>query len=150
MSGPNANVSPWTALIVVPLGIGAFIWYGSTTSLNHTPTVSNVYAAPPPPAAAPKPACAPSDFTLSKVTYEPTYGSVRIKGIIRHACPVAAGVQLKWTAYNKDGSVAFVNNFWPASTVNIQAGTDYAFQTINSGSPQIARYEVAPVDVHVW
>ena len=95
-----------------------------------------------------KSACMPSDFEISKVTYTSARGHPRINGVVQHSCPEATAVQLKWTAYNADGTIAFSKDFWPAGTSNIQPGAPYPF-TFGTSPPEGARYDVAPINTRV-
>ena len=133
----------------------AFVALAAMNKEHRKPDPSDQLAAerepaPKPTMTTPTKSCGPEAFSLSKITYEPLREHVTITGLVRHACPYAAGVQLKWTAYNKDGTVAFSEDFWPASVVNIQPDTPYAFEMMHAGSPAIVRYEVAPSGTRVW
>lgn len=143
------NVSPGVAALVVLASLGATVWYASTSSIASSPHTS-VGAAPAAPYTPPQPTCAPSDFALSKITYSSSYGYLKVRGVLQNSCVTAAGVQLQWTAYNKDGTVAFTDKFWPGSTVNMQPGVATPFETSNKGSPQIVRHDLIAIDTHVW
>lgn len=78
------------------------------------------------------------------------YDTSKLTGIVTSHCASAAGVELKWTAYNADGSVAFSTNFWPASTTNIPPHSNYAFEMMDAAPRGKWTYDVEPVDVHVW
>lgn len=94
--------------------------------------------------------CAPADFQVEKLKAVIEYEHARLTGTVRHSCPVAIGVELKWTAYNADGSVAFSNTFFPAHTTNIPPNTAYPFETINSAPRGKWQYNVEPVRVYSW
>jgi hypothetical protein len=59
-------------------------------------------------------------------------------------------VELKWTAFNADGTVAFSSEFWPASTTNIPPHTDYAFEMMNAAPRGKWTYQVSPISTSVW
>lgn len=94
--------------------------------------------------------CGPANFTVSKLNARQERDYARLTGIVSHNCPTAAGVELKWTAYNSDGSVAFSDNFYPASTTNIPANTDYPFETMNRAPVGKWTYRVAPISIQKW
>jgi hypothetical protein len=97
------------------------------------------------------PTCDGSQFELSNLTMDRSSGYLTLRGVIRHSCSMALGPQMKWTAYNKDGTVGFTTDFWPAGTVNIQPLTDYPFETVHQASPQIVdRLDVTLVGAHLW
>ena len=94
--------------------------------------------------------CGVEQATVMKpvVTVGNTYAT--LTGIVRQMCPTAVGVEVKWTAYNSDGTVAFSENFWPASTTNIPPNTDYPFEMMNSAPRGKWTYTVAPISVYTW
>ena len=101
-------------------------------------------------ATAHKPTCGPANVSLSKLRTVTEHRYVTLTGLVRHNCLTAVGVQLKWTAYNPDGSIAFTDNFWPASVLNIQANTDYPFEKINPAPPGNWKYTVEAVGIDHW
>jgi hypothetical protein len=94
--------------------------------------------------------CAPADFSLSKVREITKYDEATLTGVITNHCSSSAGVRLKWTAYNGDGSVAFSTDFWPASTTNIAPGSQYAFQMMYPSPRGRWTYHVEPEGVSIW
>lgn len=94
--------------------------------------------------------CTAADFSLSKLKANAEYEVAKLTGIVTSHCASAAGVQLKWTAFNSDGTVAFSEDFWPASTTNIPPRTDYAFEMMNSAPRGKWTYRVEPIGVNVW
>jgi hypothetical protein len=97
------------------------------------------------------PSCTAANFTITKqhATYD-SYGYAHLTGVVRHNCPTAAGVRLKWTALNADGTVAFSDDFFPASTTNIPPNTDFAFETMNHAPQGKWTYQIEPIAVQVW
>lgn len=95
-------------------------------------------------------ACNADDFSLSKVKGSTEYEEAKLTGILTNHCASAVGVQLKWTAFNSDGTVAFSNDFWPASTTNIPPNTDYPFEMMNSAPRGKWTYRVEPIKVNTW
>ncbi|HVA79839.1 MAG TPA: hypothetical protein VNF29_02830 [Candidatus Binataceae bacterium] len=75
---------------------------------------------------------------------------MRLTGIITNGCANAAGPELKWTVYNSDGTVAFSQDFWPASTVNIAPRTNYPFEYPHAAPRGRWSYEVRVVSVDQW
>lgn len=94
--------------------------------------------------------CSASDFTLTKTKAVTEYDSARLTGIITSHCATSAGVQLKWTAFNADGSVAFSSDFWPAKTTNIPPRSDYPFEMIESAPRGKWTFNVEPIKVTSW
>ena len=97
-----------------------------------------------------EPSCSASQFKVSKLKSMIRRSSVWLTGIVENGCAVAAGVKLKWTVYFADGSVAFSDEFWPASTINIRAKSTYAFETLNEAPREKIRFKVEPINVRVW
>jgi hypothetical protein len=94
--------------------------------------------------------CTAADFSLSKLKANREYDEARLTGIVTSQCASAAGVQLKWTAFNTDGTVAFSSNFWPASTTNIPPRSDYAFEMMDTAPRGRWTFSVEPIAVNVW
>lgn len=94
--------------------------------------------------------CTVADFSLSKTKANTEYEEAKLTGIVTSHCASAAGVQLKWTAFNSDGTVAFSSDFWPASTTNIPPHTDYPFEMMESAPRGKWTYQVEPIKVNVW
>jgi DNA-directed RNA polymerase subunit RPC12/RpoP len=78
------------------------------------------------------------------------YGYAKLTGTVRNTCAISAGVELKWTAMNKDGSIAFSDDFFPAHTTNIAPGADYSFETSNHAPKGRWRYTIEPIRVYRW
>jgi hypothetical protein len=96
------------------------------------------------------PACIPSDFTITDVTFEPERGRLHLRGIVHNGCRSAAGVKLRWTAYAPGDSVAFTDEFWPGVTTNIQPGGALPFETWHRSLSAIARDALTPMQVERW
>lgn len=96
------------------------------------------------------PACAPSQFIISKLNATVRYNYATLTGIVANNCSSARGVELKWTAFNEDGSVAFSSEFWPASTTNIPAGASYPFETSNRAPRGKWTFTVEAINVQTW
>lgn len=95
-------------------------------------------------------ACTAADFSLSKTKATTEYDVARLTGIITSHCASAVGVQLKWTAFNADGTVAFSTDFWPASTTNIPPRSEYPFEMMDTAPRGRWTYRVEPINVTVW
>lgn len=95
-------------------------------------------------------ACAPSNFLITKEKATERGGYATLTGIVRNNCDQAKGIRLKWTAYNKDGSVAFSDTFWPASTTNIPPHSDYPFETMNKAPRGPWTFVVVPEALEDW
>lgn len=94
--------------------------------------------------------CSASNVTVSNLKATIDDGFARITGMVRHNCKSSAGVELIWTAFNSDGSIAFSDRFWPASTVNIPSDTDYPFDTMNKAPKGKWTYRVQPAATNIW
>jgi hypothetical protein len=99
--------------------------------------------------AAPRP-CTVADFSVSKTRASTESDEATLTGIITSRCASSAGVQLKWTAFYADGTVAFSNDSWPASTTNIPPNSVYPFEMMNSAPRGKWTYRVEPIKVNVW
>ena len=88
---------------------------------------------------------------LSKIKSVSDDGYARLTGVVRNNCSISAGIQLKWTAFNKDGSVAFSQDFWPAHTTNIAPSSDYPFEMMNSAPRGSGwKFDVTPISITSW
>jgi hypothetical protein len=87
---------------------------------------------------------------LTKTKVRTEYDYATLTGIVTNHCTSAVGVQLKWTAFNSDGTIAFSEDFWPASTTNIPPQTDYAFEMMASAPRGRWTYTVEPISINVW
>jgi hypothetical protein len=94
--------------------------------------------------------CTAADFSLSKEKATEGDDEATLTGVITSRCSAAAGVQLKWTAFNTDGTVAFSSDFWPASTTNIPPKSDYPFEMMNAAPRGKWTYTVEPISTNVW
>lgn len=132
------------AAIIAVIGVLGVIGAGlqDTTSISNRSSYSGVRGR--------VSNCGPESFAVSKLKAWTEYDYAHLTGIVRHNCSSAVGVQLKWTAFNADGTVAFANNFWPASTTNIPPNTDYAFEMMNAAPRSKWRYTVEPVGIYSW
>lgn len=69
--------------------------------------------------------CDLSQVKISNVRTWHEMGYARITGILRHSCAGSIGIELKWTGFYADKSVAFTYPRWPNGTSNIPANTDF-------------------------
>lgn len=95
-------------------------------------------------------ACSASDVQVSKFTTRRQGNFVYATGVLRHDCAGAQGVELTWTGYFSDGSVAFSRSFWPNSTSNIPPGVEFPFETMNSVRIPIERSTISVKSVRAW
>lgn len=104
------------------------------------------------PAIAQRQGCQPSDFAISHVRthWHITGGALTLAGVITNNCAVPAGPELIWTGYYADGSVAFTDEFWPASTVNIAPHQSYHFHDIQLFQPHKWKYTLSVAHVQRW
>jgi hypothetical protein len=128
--------------VVLTLGYYAWQWSNHAGSDVSSDAIEQVQAK--------AQSCTAADFSLSKTKAAVEYDEAKLTGIVTSHCASAAGVRLKWTAFNPDGTVAFSSDFWPASTTNIPPHTDYAFEMMNSAPRGKWTYRVVPISVDVW
>jgi hypothetical protein len=114
----------------------------ASSSTSHAPSQSNISAN--------SPSCTADNFSLTKTKVRTEYDYATLTGIVTNHCTSAVGVQLKWTAFNSDGTIAFSEDFWPASTTNIPPQTDYAFEMMASAPRGRWTYTVEPISINVW
>jgi DNA-directed RNA polymerase subunit RPC12/RpoP len=94
--------------------------------------------------------CPPGKFLVVNHRAVSDSGYAKLTGLVKNTCAVSAGVRLKWTALNSDGTVAFSDDFFPAHTTNIAPGAEYPFETSNHAPPGRWTYTVEPVEVLHW
>ena len=96
--------------------------------------------------------CEASDFVISHVrtSWETDPGAVTLTAVVTNNCSESAGPELAWTAYYSDGSVAFSDQFWPASAVNIAPHKSYPFQEIYLARPHRLKYTLNVASVNQW
>jgi hypothetical protein len=128
-------------LVFVAIGILA-VMSGSSHGDATASTQSGVGAT--------QPSCTAADFSVSKVRENTEYEYAKLTGIVTCHCIAAAGVQLKWTAFNADGTVAFSDDFWPAGTTITPPNTRYAFETMNMAPRGNWTYRVESIGVNTW
>lgn len=145
--GPMSTSRKIFILIVVAVGL---VWLNRALQGRPTPATSASSA----PSALHQETsgtpCTAADFSISKARAMTEYDEATLTGVVTNHCKSSAGIRLKWTAYNSDGTVAFSNDFWPASTTNIAPGRDYPFQMMNTAPRGKWTYEVEPVSVDIW
>jgi hypothetical protein len=101
-------------------------------------------------AAAEPESCDAASFSVDKLHGTTERGYLRVTGIVHNDCDEPMGVQLKWTGYFADGSIAFSENFWPASTTNIHARSGYPFEAIHRAPEGESRYRIEPIRARSW
>lgn len=94
--------------------------------------------------------CTTADFEVGKLKAYRLRNYAHLTGIVTNRCLQSAGVELKWTAYYEDGSVAFSETFWPNSITNIPSHSNFPFENMHEISAGKWKYDVVPVSVHVW
>jgi hypothetical protein len=77
-------------------------------------------------------------------------GHVQITGKVEHTCAGAVGVQLKWTVFYADGSVAFSQDFWAARTSNIPANSEFYFDHSGDIAAKPDTWTLTADSVKVW
>jgi hypothetical protein len=116
-----------------------------SNAVKNSLSSSTVAAAPAEPQS-----CTAADFSVSKTKAVTEYDEAKLTGVVTNHCASSAGIRLKWTAYNSDGTVAFSNDFWPASTSNIPPHSDYSFEMMDTAPRGKWTYTVQPVSVDIW
>ena len=94
--------------------------------------------------------CDLSQVKISNVRTWHERGYARITGILRHSCAGAIGVELKWTGFYADKSVAFSYARWPNGTSNIPANTDFPFQDLQNSSVPPENHTIVPTNIRIW
>lgn len=96
-------------------------------------------------------ACAPSDFSVKQASWHRENSEfVRIVGELTSNCSEPAGVQLQAAFRDKDGKVVTTDEFWPASTRNIAAHTEYPFSMLTRVGAQAATLNVLILEARRW
>jgi hypothetical protein len=94
--------------------------------------------------------CGTSDFTFHELRAQPAgYGFTRITGRISNNCAEAKGAQIKITTYNRAGDIISDNDFWPASTDNIPANSEFPFEWLHT-KVVFAKFTVTIISVKSW
>jgi hypothetical protein len=73
-----------------------------------------------------------------------------ITGVIHNGCSTSIGVQLNETAKYANGDVAYTDKFWPASTINIPAGSDYSFDQMERAPQDPITSSTSVESVNKW
>ena len=94
--------------------------------------------------------CTIDNVELSKITVEDKKNYIHLRGIIKHSCKGAIGIELKWDSKYKDGSVAFAKKFWPNSVQNIPANTEFPFESRNPSKIPTETNSVGVVSITSW
>jgi hypothetical protein len=96
--------------------------------------------------------CEIGDFVIShvKTSWATNPGALTLTAVVTNNCADAAGPELTWTAYYGDGSVAFADQFWPASTVNIAPRQSFHFQDMEVAQPHRWKYTLQVAAVRQW
>lgn len=71
--------------------------------------------------------------------------------VLTNSCSEPVGVQLKIIGLDSKGTTIAVNDFWPASVINIPPG-DYAFSldTKLDYDPRLKRFRLEVISVENW
>ena len=94
--------------------------------------------------------CTIANVELTKITVQNENNYIYLRGIMKHSCKGAIGIELKWDSKYKDGSVAFVRKFWPNSVQNIPANTEFPFETLNPSKIPTETNSVGVVSITSW
>jgi hypothetical protein len=94
--------------------------------------------------------CSINNIVIKKPNFRYSGDYAYVTGILNQSCKGAIGVELKWTAFYKDGSVAFSQTFWPNSISNIPANTDFPFEFMNSSKIPPASYTIIVNGARIW
>ena len=77
------------------------------------------------------------------------YGNMQIIGELKNNHIISVGVQLQATAYDKQGKIIDVQEFWPASIRNIPAGDVYPYKYYFNVK-EVYRATIRVIEVRVW
>lgn len=94
--------------------------------------------------------CSLSSISVDHLRFWYDDGYSNVTGIITQNCSMAIGVELRFTGYFSDGSVAFTEGFWPNATSNIPSGTSMPFEGLNDAAIKPSRYTITVADTHQW
>jgi hypothetical protein len=94
--------------------------------------------------------CTTDNVEISKLTVEDKDNFIYLRGIVKHNCKGAIGIELKWDSKYKDGSVAFSRKFWPNSVQNIPSNTEFPFETMSTSKIPTETNSVGVVRVRAW
>ena len=94
--------------------------------------------------------CKTDNVKISNLTVEEVNNFIYLRGIIKHTCKGAVGIELKWDSKYKDGNVAFSRKFWPNSVQNIPPNTEFPFETMNPSKISSETNSVGVSSVKAW
>ena len=94
--------------------------------------------------------CGASNVSLSNIQYSYDGFASKVTGNLRQNCLIAVAVELKWTGYYADGSVAFSDDEWPNSTSNIPPNIDFPFELTEPTKIAPTTYTLAFVGAKPW
>jgi len=97
----------------------------------------------------PAPSCGSSDIAVDKLRVRVEYGYAHVTGLVTNHCARGTGVQLKFTAYGRDGDVVTSSDFWPDSISNIPVNTVFPFEWVQPVG-DFQKYTVEVIDVKRW
>lgn len=128
--------------------------WGISVSAKHLSTAVLIGAALATRAAPASAACSPSLVQLDHVHYSyeviADMGVATVTGILTQDCDIAVGVQLKWTGYYADGSVAFTQDFWPNSVSNIPPKIASPFEMQQFDNLKPTKYTLTVESASPW
>ena len=135
-------------LVIIAL---ATVWIIASLVDGDSDSTGSVSSATGPPPTE-RQGCEISDFVISNVrtSWNTNGGAVMLTAVVTNSCAESAAPQLKWTAYYGDGSVAFTDEFWPASTGNIAPHQSYHIQDMQLARPHNWIYTLEVVRVNKW
>jgi hypothetical protein len=143
----------WAVVGVFGLLVAAKFLSGPTAPSNY-----GAYEAVPTPASNAVAGCSLDDISIKSVKAKfvdecraSSCYYMKGVGVLTNGCSEPIGVQVKITAYDKDGAPLATRELWPASVKNIPPG-DYTFSmdTWLDYDPAIAKFGVSPIDIRRW
>jgi hypothetical protein len=94
--------------------------------------------------------CSVNNVKLKNLTssYDSSYS--KVTGVLSHSCTVAIGIELKWSGFYSDKTVAFSEEFWPNSISNIPPNVDFPFEYMVSDRIAPSIYTMVVNSVRAW
>lgn len=130
-----------TAWLLTKLFVGSFV-LPFFVILASLPGLAN--------AAASKETCQARDFSVKVNRMSREYDKVVFVGTVTSRAPIACGVQLKATLFDKSDEALDVMDFWPTSVRNIQPGSIETFKVHMPYNKLAKTYTMLPIDTRVW
>lgn len=101
-------------------------------------------------ASAAQAACRATDVEIKQADWRATPGYIAVVGEIVNRCAEPVGAQLQFTFRDAGGRVVAVEETWPASTRNVEAGASYPFSRTFFISDPVSTMTARVIDTRRW